>query len=142
MKQGIDYIGIGIGALIFDSAGQLFLAKRSQNCRNERGSWETPGGSIKFGEKLVDALQREMKEEYGIDLKEIRIYSVDDHILPEEEQHWVAISCVAKIQKEQKPSIMEPDKCDDIGFFELENLPNPLSKITMIALEKFKQTQL
>ena len=44
MIAGHDYIGIGMGALVFDSEGRIFLAKRGEAARNERGYWEFPGG--------------------------------------------------------------------------------------------------
>ena len=37
MKKGMDYIGVSCGAMIFNDKGELFLSKRSQNCKNERG---------------------------------------------------------------------------------------------------------
>jgi hypothetical protein len=63
VKRGIDYIGVGVGAIIVDPAGRLFLARRGPCARNERGLWEFPGGSVEFGETLVQALRREMCEE-------------------------------------------------------------------------------
>lgn len=32
---------------------------------------------------------------------------------------------------------MEPEKCDEIGWFRLDNLPQPLSIITKIDLEYY-----
>jgi len=55
MKQGVDYIGVAVGAMIINDKGELFITKRSQNCKNERGFWEIPGGSVQYGEKLTDA---------------------------------------------------------------------------------------
>ncbi len=69
MKKGIDYIGVSGGAMIFNDKCELFLSKRSQKAKNERGTWETPGGSVDFGETLEDAVKREMKEEYDVDLQ-------------------------------------------------------------------------
>lgn len=35
----------------------------------EAGTWETPGGRVEFGERIEDALKREIKEEVGVDIK-------------------------------------------------------------------------
>ena len=35
----------------------------------EEGTWETPGGRVEFGERIEDALKREIKEEVGIKIK-------------------------------------------------------------------------
>ena len=62
MRRGIDYIGVGVGAIIVDAQGRVFLAKRGLQAKNERGLWEFPGGSVEFGETLRDALVREIRE--------------------------------------------------------------------------------
>lgn len=139
MKKGIDYIGVSVGAMIFNDAGELFLAKRSQNCKNERGHWEVPGGGVEFGETLTSAVKREIKEEFGIDIEILSQFPAADHLIPKENQHWVPTTFLAKIKKGQIPQILEPDKCDAIGFFPLNQLPNPLSIITQLDLEYYKK---
>jgi 8-oxo-dGTP diphosphatase len=37
LKRGIDYIGVGVGAVIVDEQGRLFLARRGPQAKNERG---------------------------------------------------------------------------------------------------------
>jgi len=90
MKRGFDYIGVGVGAILVDGEGRLFLSRRGPLAKNERGLWEFPGGSVEFGEKLADALAREMREEYGIEIAVGELLDVVDHILPDEGQHWVS----------------------------------------------------
>ena len=63
MKRGVDYIGVGVGAVLVREDGRLFLSRRGPLSRNERGLWEFPGGSVEFGETLASALRREMMEE-------------------------------------------------------------------------------
>lgn len=135
MKKGIDYIGVSAGAMIINDHGELFLSKRSQAVKNERGCWETPGGSVKFGEKLAAAVMREMKEEYGAEIEILEQFPAENHLIPKENQHWVATTFLAKFKKGQIPKIMEPEKCDEIGWFGLNNLPAPLSIITELDIE-------
>jgi len=35
------------------------------------------------------------------------------------------------------PKIMEPNKCDEIGWFKLDKLPEPLSTITKLDLKRY-----
>ena len=142
MKQGVDYIGVAVGTMIFNDKGELFLSKRSQQSKNERGCWETPGGSVDFGERLSDAMKREIKEEFGVEIEILEQFPAADHIIPEEKQHWVAMTFLAKIKRGQKPTIMEPNKCDGIGWFSLDNLPSPLSLITKIDLAYYRKVKL
>jgi mutator protein MutT len=82
MKKGVDYIGVGAGAIIQDGQGRLFLARRADGARNEHGRWEFPGGAVEFGETLEHALKREIYEEFGIEIQVCRLIDVIDHILP------------------------------------------------------------
>jgi len=90
VKRGIDYIGVGVGAIITDSQGRLFLARRGIKAKNERGLWEFPGGSVELGETMAAALRREMREEFGIEITVGELLDVVDHILKQEGQHWVS----------------------------------------------------
>lgn len=137
MKKGIDYIGVSAGAMIFDENDKLFLSKRSQQATNERGCWENPGGSVDFGESLEKAVRREIREEYGVDIDIVEQFPAADHIIPNENQHWVATTFIARIKKGQKPKILEPHKCDEIGWFSLDKLPNPLSIITKMDIKEY-----
>lgn len=137
MKQGVDYIGVAVGAMMFNDKGELFITKRSQNCKNERGHWEIPGGSVQFGETLEDAVKREVKEEYGVDVEIIKQYPASDHIIPADKQHWAPTTFIVQIKSGQTPTIMEPDKCDAIGWFPLNTLPTPLSIITRIDIARY-----
>jgi 8-oxo-dGTP diphosphatase len=138
MKKAIDYIGVSAGALIVNEKGELFLTKRSQRCKNQRGCWESPGGDVEYGETLVDAVRREVMEEYGVEIELIEQFPAADELLTKEKQHWVATTFLAKLKKGQTPTIMEPDKCDEIGWFPLDNLPSPLSVITKLDLKTYE----
>ena len=138
MQRGIDYIGVGVGAIIINNEGQLFLSRRGPLAKNERGCWEFPGGSVEFGETLRHALRREILEEYGIDIQVDTLLDVVDHILPNERQHWVSPTYLCRLRS-GSPRILEPGKCSDIGWFSIEEIPTPLSMISAKNLENYLQ---
>ena len=140
MKRGVDYIGVGVGAVIVDADGRLFFARRGPKAQNERGLWEFPGGSVEFGETLAEALKREMREEYGIEIAVGELLDVVDHILPEEGQHWVSPAFICSVVKGE-PLIMEPGKCSDIGWFYPEKVPDNLTRITRENLLNYRSTK-
>jgi mutator protein MutT len=55
-----------IGAIVNDKNELLMLKRRKEPFV---GIWALPGGSIEFGETTEEALERELKEETGIDVK-------------------------------------------------------------------------
>ena len=136
MQIGVDYIGIGIGAVIFNKEGKVFLAKRGKKARNEQGKWECPGGGLEFGESFEHTLIREMKEEYGIDIEVIEQLAAFNHLIPEEKQHWVALAFICTIKK-GTPKILEPEKCEEIGLFTIDDMKKmPLTIATGYRLKQ------
>ena len=137
MKKGVDFIGIGAGAIIFNSEGKVFIAQRGPRARNEAGKWDFPGGSVEFGEKCVDAVVREIKEEFEMDIKILEFLEVVDHIIPKEKQHWVSPSYVAKYIK-GKPKNMEPRKCLGFKWVYIKDInPDELSLASRSNYNKF-----
>jgi 8-oxo-dGTP diphosphatase len=139
MKKGIDYIGVGVGAVIIDHAGRFFLAKRGREARNESGKWEFPGGSVEFNETLEHAIVREVMEEYGVEIEVLALLDVVDHIIPAENQHWVSPTFICRL-KNGTPRIREPHKCEEIGWFDLDRIPgDQLTIASQKSLESFKR---
>jgi 8-oxo-dGTP diphosphatase len=137
LKRGIDYIGVGVGAIIINKEGRIFLARRGPKAKNEQGLWEFPGGSVEFGETLAEALQREMYEEYGIEISVGELIDVADHILQQEHQHWVSPTFICQIISGE-PYIREPEKCTEIGWFGMDQMPKELTQITRLNLEHYR----
>lgn len=129
MKRGVDYIGVGVGAAIIRD-GKVLLIKRGEKAKNERGKWEIPGGGVEFGEKMEEALNREMMEELGVKIKTVELLGVFDHIISEDKQHWVSPTFICRLI-EGEPQNLEKEKASDIGWFSLDAAENlPLSIIT------------
>jgi 8-oxo-dGTP diphosphatase len=138
MIRGVDYIGVGVGAIIVDSDGRLFLARRGPKAKNERGLWEFPGGSVEFGETLAEALGREMREEFGIEIAVGGLLDVVDHILPAEGQHWISPTFLCTIRTGE-PTILEPEKCSEIAWFNPDAPPADLTQITRENLDHYRR---
>lgn len=141
MKPGIDYIGVGVGAIIFNEKNELLLLKRGSLAKNERGKWEIPGGAVHFGETLEDALIREVAEETGLDVIIDELLTVSNHILKDEGQHWISPSFRCHVVR-GTPSIKEPGKTDEIGWFSLEQASDlPLAMVTKRDVELIKNSE-
>lgn len=137
LQKGKDYIGVGCGALIVNGKNQVLLMLRAGDVRNQNGTWSQPGGGVDFGEKIQDAILREIKEELDIDIELIKFLTVTDHIMPEEDQHWVSPSYLARI-KSGEPKILEPHKCAEIKWFNIDKVPSNLSETTKESIAVYK----
>lgn len=136
MKIGKDYIGVGVGVFIVNENNELLLQKRAVPA--EKDHWCIPGGRVEMFETLEETVIREAKEETDLDVKIISIMGVCNHIIKEENAHWVAASYLCKIEKGE-PKIMEPDKASDMRWFSLDNLPEKITITTKKALEDYKK---
>jgi len=65
---------VAAGALVHNERGQFLLVRHP-----ERG-WEIPGGYVNTGEDLINALQREVKEETGIDIVVGRLAGIHQNV--------------------------------------------------------------
>ncbi len=79
-----------IVALILEKDGLLLIEKRKDTKFSDPGKFVFPGGHVQDGENLEEAIRREVTEELGIDLIELKLIYVTDFDGPEEKQklHW------------------------------------------------------
>ena len=136
MKPGKDYIGVGCGAFILNNDGQLLLHQR--NKAPEKGYWSIPGGKLEWMETFENAIKREVKEECGVDVKVEKLLGICDHIVKEDNQHWVAPSFLCKII-DGEPKIMEPKNHLDMKWFDLNDLPENVTITTKAAINAYKK---
>ena len=111
--------------LVLIRDGHILLSRRF-NTGYSDGLYSLPAGHLDGGEAARDAMVREAQEEIGVTL------TVDDltfaHVLhrnsaDEREYHDYFFS--AEIPS-QTPQNMEPEKCDDLRWFPLNDLPDNL----------------
>ncbi|EKD58582.1 MAG: MutT/nudix family protein [uncultured bacterium] len=121
-KAGKTHIGVGGGVLIFNDKKEVLLMKRGQNAKNEAGWWSKPGGTVEYGEKVVNAMKREIKEEIGVDINIWGYLPHTDHVIKGEGQHWVAFNYLADIKNGEVKN-MEPHKCEELKWFAPAKLP-------------------
>ncbi len=126
MKAGVDYPCVGVGVMVRRADGKFLLGKRAGASRNEVGSWTFPGGELSFMEKLEDCARREANEEFGIEIKVVRLLKVINHFIPSEKQHWVNPLFLADLVVGE-PKILEPDKFSRFDWFSVEDLPFPIT---------------
>jgi 8-oxo-dGTP diphosphatase len=135
IKPGHDYIGVGGGVLIFNKKKEILLMRRAKT-RNEDGWWSKPGGGVEYGEKAIVSMKREIKEEAGINIDIWGYLPHTDHIIKKDKQHWVAFNYLGSL-KSGTAKIMEPEKCDRIGWFSLDKLPKKIQQTTRESVRNY-----
>ena len=140
LKAGIDYIAITTPFYCTDGKGLFVLHKRGNRCRDEQGCWDFGGGKLEFGEDLAEGVLREVKEEYGVEgkiLEQLPAISIlrENHGT---QTHWLAIPFFIKVDL-KKVVINDADKIDQVGYFMLDELPDPLHSGARYTIKKYQK---
>jgi ADP-ribose pyrophosphatase YjhB (NUDIX family) len=114
--------GVGCGAAIL-SDRRLLLVKRLK--APEAGHWSLPGGKVDFGERVADAVKREIAEELGVGIALTRPLSVVE-MIGIDGQHWVSPIYEAEIEAGE-PFNREPTKHEGFVWADLDAPPAPLA---------------
>lgn len=98
------------------------LLLRRQNTGFEDGNYSLIAGHVDENEGPTRAVLREAQEEAGIDIDRSKLQLA--HVMyrkkPEEER--IDLFFIAEAW-EGEPQNMEPEKCDDLKWFALDNIP-------------------
>lgn len=128
LTRGKDFVGVGVGGVIVKGDRILLLLRKKPP---ESQHWTIPGGAVEFGEKVEDALTREIMEEIGVHARIVAPLGVTDQILPTEGTHWVSIRFLVDIGVDQ-PWNACPESHLNMDWFPLDRLPQ---NITLTARE-------
>jgi ADP-ribose pyrophosphatase YjhB (NUDIX family) len=105
--------------VIITLAGKVILIKR----KNPPYGWALPGGFVEYGETVEDAAIREVKEETGLDLIDLKQFYVYSE--PKRDPRGHTVSVVFTGQGKGIP-IAADDACN-IKLFSLKNLPKQIA---------------
>jgi 8-oxo-dGTP pyrophosphatase MutT (NUDIX family) len=138
MKSGVDYPGISVVFVCHDGQGNYLLHKRSEQCRDERGRWDTGGGGMEFGDTIETTLKKEVGEEYGTEPLEWELLGYRE-VFRENNgvtTHWIAFDFRVLIDRE-KAYLAEPHMADEIGWFRIGEFPEHVHSQLPKTLEKY-----
>ena len=118
---------------------QVMLLKRV-NTGYEEGKYSLIAGHVDEGETFTQCIIREAKEESGILLKPEDLQAV--HIMhrdsgTRENNNRVDIFFITH-KWQGKPENKEPHKCDDLSWFDINNLPDNIIPYIRHALDNIK----
>lgn len=126
---------VGAGVLLVDERQRALLTL----CRAapEAGCWSILGGKVDFLETVKDCAVREAYEEAGVRIEIERLLCITDHLLPEENQHWVSPSYLARIVEGQAYN-REPHKSEEMRWLGLDELPGNLTMTARNAIAAYR----
>ncbi len=113
---------VGIGVIIIKSNKILLLKRKGSH---GEGTWAFIGGHLEHGETLEEGAKREVKEEAGITIKNLKRAGFTEDFFKKEDKHYITLFVIAEPDKGEAKN-MEPDKSTEIKWFEWDKFPSPL----------------
>jgi 8-oxo-dGTP diphosphatase len=111
---------LGVGAVIVHN-GRVLIVKRANH--PSQGQWSIPGGRVELGETLEAAVQREMREETGLEVRVGPLLEVFERVEREDNRiryHFVILdylcACIGG-------ALCAGDDAEDVAWVTAEELP-------------------
>jgi 8-oxo-dGTP diphosphatase len=125
---------VGVGVFVWKD-GKFLMGKRVGS--HGRNTWSIPGGHLEYGESIEECAKREVLEEAGVKIKNVRFLVVTNDVFREEGKHYVTVWVFSDWQSGE-PKIMEPDKWIEQRWETFQTLPSPLFEPCWENLRKAK----
>lgn len=111
---------VGVGVIIC-KGDEVLLGLRIGN--HGKGTWSFPGGHLEFRESLEQCAEREVKEEVGIEIKNLKPVAFTNDVFFD--KHYITIFMQCDYS-EGSVQNLEPDKCKEWKWFKWNGFPAPL----------------
>lgn len=132
----------------FVSAVHLFLRKGNEVLLLRRfqtgyqdGNYSVPAGHIDGNEPASQAMLREALEEAGITIRPEALQMI--HVMHRNSDDTLSNERIdfffEATEWEGEPSIMEPNKCDDLSWFPITHLPDNMVPYVKAGMENYEK---
>ncbi len=117
--NNVPRVGVGV---IIRREGKVLLELRKGS--HGGGSWAFPGGHLEFGETPEQTAVRELQEECGVHVKNLKTTTFTNDIFTVEQKHYITLYVVCDYFSGEA-KILEPEKCERWEWFSWGKLPEP-----------------
>ncbi|NQU82420.1 MAG: NUDIX domain-containing protein [Parcubacteria group bacterium] len=134
-----EYTKFHVGANVFVLRKNSLLLGKRKNIYGD-GSWGLPGGHLEYKEEMKEATRRELKEETGLDATDFQFVNLVNDT--RQDEHYLQVGFLAKdVVDDKEPKLMEPDRCEEWKWFDLDNLPENIFVGHIKQIQAFKENR-
>jgi 8-oxo-dGTP diphosphatase len=114
---------VGVAAIVVRD-GRVLLGRRI-SASHGGGTWQFPGGHLEPFEEVEACAAREVEEETGLALRNLRRGPWTNDRFAAERRHYVTLFVLADAPH-GVPEVREPEKCAEWRWFAWDEMPEPL----------------
>lgn len=118
----MDRPGVGVGVII-KKDNKVLLGKRKGSHGNN--TWSFPGGKLDLFETPEECAIREVFEETGLKIKNLKPSIYTNDVFKDSNMHYITLFFIAD-HDVGEVELKEPHACEKWEWFEWHNLPDPL----------------
>ena len=133
-------VGVGFGVMLLKDR-KILLGRRNEDTKKAdselrgEGTWTMLGGKLEYQESFKEGARREVMEETGIILKNVKVICVNND--KNEYAHFVTIGLFSE-DFEGEAEVLEPEEITEWKWFESKDLPRNIFLPSKKVLENFK----
>jgi 8-oxo-dGTP diphosphatase len=130
---------LGVGALSFQDDRILLIERGREPLK---GQWSLPGGGVETGERLEDAVRREVLEETGIEVAVREVALIFERLIPDEhgqtEYHFVLVDFLCQVTG---GTLCAGDDCSQARWFGLDEVDSlPMTEGTVAVIRRVRSS--
>ncbi len=125
---------VGLAGFIWRDGKFIMMQRKGAH---GEGTWSVPGGHLEYGESWEESIRREIMEEVGVEVANIRLMTATNDIFEGDQKHYISLWMECDWVSGE-PKLMEPDKSIDLLWCDFKTLPSPLFEPCWTNLRKTK----
>jgi 8-oxo-dGTP diphosphatase len=125
---------VGVGVMLMKDGKTLLSQRRGSH---GAGEYAFPGGHLEYMESFEECARREVREECGIEIGNVRFLFLSN-LKTYAPKHYVHIGLIAD-WKSGEPRTLEPEKTESWEWYSLDALPSPLFETCVLSVEAYRK---
>lgn len=92
--KAIHSTGSSQKAIVINKEGKMLTLFRTETAPTRPNTWDLPGGDLEFGEDAIHSIIREIKEETGLNVRNVCPFDVES-LINKDGNFWICIAYYA-----------------------------------------------